>query len=174
MRQAAARAPREVPSALPGGFISEPGALKAAPDGLKHVIKLMYRPNARSNGDVGLDVSTDAVVVDLSVVNAALLDAGKLAADCDFLKGVALAHERELRQVIAELQRGTAEGAAEAERITRRIGATEADAVAAGGGLIWFVVIGAGLLLGGCVGGGAKHKATSPAATTTPKAPPPR
>jgi hypothetical protein len=165
----AARARKVRPSALPGGFISEPGAFRDAPAGLEHVIKLMYRPNVRTNGDVGLDFSTDALVVDLSAVDASRIDASKVAADCDFLKGIALAHERELRQIIVELQKGTAAGAARAESVARKIGATEADAVAAGGGFFFLVIIGIGLLAGGCVGGGAKHKATSPAATTTPK-----
>lgn len=161
------------PSALPGGFISEPSAFKDAPDGLEHVIKLIYRPNARANGDVGLEFSTDAFVVDLSAVDAKRFDAATLAADCDFLKGIALAHERELRQIIVQLQKGTAAGAAKAEAISRKIGATEAGAVAAGGGLFWLVVPAIAILAAGCVGGGAKQKATSPAATTTPKTPPP-
>src|SRR4051794_683486 len=91
------------PSALPGGFISEPSAFKDAPAGLEHIIKLMYRPNVRTNGDVGLDLSTDAFVVDLSALDASLFDAATLAADCDFLKGIALAHEAELREIVVEL-----------------------------------------------------------------------
>jgi hypothetical protein len=131
----------------------------------------MYRPNARSNGDVGLDLSTDAVVVDLSVVDPAVFDASKLAADCDFLKNIARAHEPELRKIISALQQGTAAGASEAEETAIAIGATEADAVEAGGGLLFLVVIAIAVVASGCVGGGAKHKATSPAATTTPKQP---
>lgn len=156
------------PVALPGGFISEPGALAGAPDGLEHLIKLMYRPNVRANGDVGLDVSTDAFVVDLSVVDSARFTAATLAADCDYLKSVVTAHEQECQQIIKELQKGTNAGAARAEKLAQKIGATEADAVAAGGGVIWFAVA-AALFATGCIGSGTKHKATSPAATTTPQ-----
>lgn len=170
MNQPAVGSPTVISTALQGGFISEPSAFPNAPDGLAHVMKLMYRPSVRANGDLSLDVSTDAFVVDISAIDPALFDARKLVADCDFLKRIASAHEEELRQIIASLQKGTAEGAENAEQIAKEIGATEDDAVTAGGGLL-FLAIGVAVLVGGCVGAGAKHKVTSSAHTTTPKQP---
>jgi len=163
--------PATTPVAIPGGFISFPAAFPAAPPHLRDVVKIMHRPTVR-DGAVGLEFSTDAVVVDASGVDVDLFNADAVAVDCDLIKRMALEFPAELRQLVEEMQRGTSEGVQRALKIAHRIGLTEQAAVEAGGGFfIILVIIGLGLGAAGC-GAGFKEKASS--ASTTPKPPPPK
>src|ERR1051325_3496081 len=79
------------PVVLPGGFISQPDAFSDAPPALQNILKLLYRPIVRE-GVAALEFSTDAMVVDFSAVDAHSLDPNIVAADCDFVKNIALKH----------------------------------------------------------------------------------
>jgi hypothetical protein len=156
------------PIATSDGFISFPAAFLDAPPDLRNVLKIIHRPTVR-DGAVGLEFATDAMVVDLSSVDADLFNANAVAVDCDLIKRLALEYPAELRQLIKEMQRGTSEGVHRALEITERIGLTESVAVKAGGGFFFLiVVIALGLGASGC-GGAIRERASS--ASTTPKPP---
>ena len=59
----------EAPVSTPEGFISFPAEFRDAPADLRQVIKIIHRPTVKQ-GAVGLEFSTDAMVVDFSEVNA--------------------------------------------------------------------------------------------------------
>jgi len=155
------------PVSLPGGFISEPSAFSTAPPSLRHVIKLMYRPTVR-NGDVALEFSTDAFVVDFGAVDVNDIDPSRMAVDCDLLKRITQTYPDQLRQLVSEMQQGTAEAVERAVEIASKIGLTEDASIKAGGGVAILLVAAAAALGGWACGGANRHKATSPAATTTP------
>ena len=157
-----------VPVAIPGGFISQPDVFPDAPQALQHVLKMVYRPTVRE-GVAALEFSTDAIIVDYSVVDAKALDPQTLSADCDFLKAIALKYPAQLRQLLEEMQRGTTAGIERADKIATEIGLTEGGAVKSGGGLLFLVVLAVAAVGAAGCGGALKQKATSPAATTTPK-----
>ena len=159
-------ATKTVPAAIPGGFISFPAEFKDAPPDLRNVLRIIHRPAVR-DGAVGLEFSTDAMVVDSSGVDADLFNADAVAVDCDLIKRIATESPAELQQLIKEMQRGTSEGIQRAVEITENIGLTESAAVKAGGGFFFIIVIIAlGLGASGC-GGALKDKASS--ASTTPR-----
>lgn len=157
---------KTAPTAIPGGFISFPAMFEDAPPDLRNVLKIIHRPTIR-DGVVGLEFSTDAMVVDSGGVDADLFNAKAVAVDCDLIKRIVTDSPTELRQLIKEMQRGTSEGIQRALEITETIGLTESAAVKAGGGFFFIIVIIAlGLGASGC-GGALKEKASS--ASTTPK-----
>jgi hypothetical protein len=156
----------EAPVATPEGFISFPAEFRDAPTDLRQVIKIIHRPTVRQ-GAVGLEFSTDSMVVDFSEVNADKFNFDALAMDCDIVKQVASEHPEELRQLLREMQRGTPEGIKQALRITERIGLTEGAAVKAGGGFFFLIIIAVVAIGASGCGGAMKEKASS--ATTTPK-----
>ena len=166
MRDQPFHAATTAPAAIPGGFISFPAVFKDAPPDLRNVLRIIHRPVVK-DGAIGLEFSTDAMVVDSSAVDANLFNADAVAVDCDLIKRIATESPAELQQLIKEMQRGTSDGIQRALEITEKIGLTESAAVKAGGGFFFIIVIIAlGLGASGC-GGALKEKASS--ASTTPK-----
>ena len=165
----------EAPIALPGGFISLPGAFPDARPELRHLLKLWYRPTIREVEDgsvvAGLEVSTDAMLVDFSGVTADSLDPKSIAADCDFVKGI----------VTKFPDAGTADAPGDAARDAggcraggedRRRDRVHGERGRQGRRRLFFLIVVVAVAAGAGCGGALKQKATSPAATTTPKPPP--
>jgi hypothetical protein len=153
----------------PGGFVSFPEEFRAAPADLRNVVKVLHRPALRKNA-LGLEFSSDAVLLDFSEVEADSLNVDALIVDCELVARAARDNPEELRELLRQMQAGTDDGVQRALEITNRLGLTEDIALRQGGGFLFLVVLGVALLAGGC-GGALKQKASS--ASTTPKPPPP-
>jgi hypothetical protein len=156
-------------AATPGGFISQPAAFSGGPVELQNVLKLLYRPALR-NEKIGLEFSTDAVLVDFSGLDPTFVSKEMLAADCDLLKRVASTSESSIQDIIRELQRGTPDGVERANRIVNDIGLTESNAAEAGGGLSLIVVV-AAVVQTAQAASSAKQRPNPPSPSTTPKPP---
>jgi len=89
----------QVPATMTGGFISQPGVFADAPENLAQLITLIHRPAISPEGELGAEFGTDEFVVDLSIVDPALLRSSTIAEDCDWFKSLALAHEGEVKAV---------------------------------------------------------------------------
>ena len=110
------------------------------------------------------------MLVDFSGVTADSLDPKSIAADCDFVKGIVTKFPDQVRQMLQEMRRGSAEGVgAGGERIAAEIGFAGSRAVGRRQLLLSDPSAESSLLSRQAARGALKQKATSPAATTTPK-----
>lgn len=154
-----------------GSFVAIPSAYPTAGAEISRALKFEFTFSRLASGRLQPEFSTNIALIDFGAVNARVIDARKIIADCDLLKKIASTYPEELKEMLTELQKGTSEAVERGLSVAKRIGLTEEAAISDGGGfLITLIVIGGGLLLAGC-GGALKEKPTSPAATTTPKQP---
>lgn len=125
-------------------YVSIAGTLKAADEGIRHVMKMGVITKRPDNGSdlEGLEIvySSDHVLLDFKSLVASSFDATKIVRDCEFVRNLALANPGKLEQMV-QAYIASPLGFEKAAAIVDEIGFTEEAAVAAGGGAAWIPIL---------------------------------
>ncbi len=125
-------------------YVSIAGTLKAADEGVRHVMKMGLIAKRPDNGSdlnaLEIVYSSDHVLLDFRSLVASSFDTMKIVRDCEFVRNLALANPRKLEQMV-QTYMDSPLGFEEASAIVDEIGFTEEASVAAGGGMAWIPVL---------------------------------
>lgn len=150
-----------------GLFAAVPETIPQVDHRIANALKLGFIPSTEPDGSLGINVATDAMLIDLGAIDISGFDESKLVRDCELVQRAVESYPGEIAKLISELQKGTLEGIAEASDKAEKLGLSEDSATKAGGGLI-LLAIAAVAALGAisCRGTTSQHKK---GASTMPK-----
>jgi hypothetical protein len=132
-----------------GSFMSVPEAVKTAPVGLHHALKLEYASLPKEDGS-GLEnvVISDRAMFDLSAIDMTAVNPATIIKDCEYIKAIVQKNPDEVIKILAAFQSDAPiSDMGVALDMVKSIGLTEEDAVKAGGGLIVLGLV----LIGGLI-----------------------
>lgn len=131
-----------------------------APEAFRKAFKLCFEKNENDE----LFVYSTMVLIDVSQIADSALDVNTIRKDLKYVDKILRNHPETLGTILRTLRAGTEEGLANAADEVRKAKLTEADAIAAGGGLMMAVALLACAILAGCASAvNVKPKAGAPA-----------
>lgn len=126
-------------------FVSLPDQFGgAAPESLRHFVKVGFESVLHKDGRVGTAFSPQWLLLDLAMIPTGKLDLAKVTKDCDLVKEIVSKHPEHLQSLLVAVHRAMNDSEnrfGEVDRITKEIGLREDAFVSKGGGLIWLIAL---------------------------------